>query len=473
MCMHVTLQRGSSYISSHAGMHIVNGMISNLDICSFSFLNDMSHTSRWISNGSIIKATILLQCLGETNYQDIANLNSDVLFSNILGQSISPETLRQRLNQISEQKSFFDILDSSNTTLLKHASFSHVTFNGEEYIPLDIDVTPFINPNVHKEGVECTYKKEDGFAPIMAYLGSYALCFELRPGSQHSENGALEFVSRCFKIIKQLNLDLSKILVRLDSAHDAGDLIKLLDKFGVKYLIKRNLRGESHSDIIVQAKLEASPMVSSNLRDMLYRIASPDTKPTNAPESAAFAIYEIADPIRDDKGYDPYSLIRITDPNNANYGKDGIPYEVSSWWTNLTPYTSANPIISKDREFVSEVIDLYKDHATSEQYHSEIKTDMSMELLPSHYFDTNKAYLGLAVISFNILRLIGDKALKINNFFQHHKQKHIQRIRVCTVIKKLINIPCKIVMHARKIIMQLTKDAPIFDTFSKIFQIWC
>ena len=102
MCMHVTLQRGSSYISSHAGMHKVNCMISNLDICSFSFLNDMSHTSRWISNGSIIKATILLQCLGETNYQDIANLNSDVLFSNILGQSISPETLRQRLNQISE-----------------------------------------------------------------------------------------------------------------------------------------------------------------------------------------------------------------------------------------------------------------------------------------------------------------------------------------------------------------------------------
>ena len=108
--MHITLQRGSSYISSHAGMHIVNSMISNLDICSFSVLNDMSHTYIWRSNGSINKATILLQCLGKTNYQDIANLNSDVLFSNNLEQYISSETLRQRLNQISEQKSFFDIL---------------------------------------------------------------------------------------------------------------------------------------------------------------------------------------------------------------------------------------------------------------------------------------------------------------------------------------------------------------------------
>ena len=128
---------------------------------------------------------------------------------------------------------------------------------------------------------------------------------------------------------------------------------------------------------------------------MLYRIASTDTKPTTAPESAAFAIYEIADPIRDDKDYDPYFLIRIKDPNNANYGKDGIPYEVSSWWTNLTPYTSANPNISKDMEFVSEVIELYKDHATSEQDYLEIKTDISMELLPCHYFDTNKAYSDL------------------------------------------------------------------------------
>ena len=153
--------------------------------------------------------------------------------------------------------------------------------------------------------------------------------------------------------------------------------------------------------------------------------------------------------------------IRIKDQNNANYGKDGIPYEVSSLWTNLTPYISTNHCISKD-------IDLYKDNATGEQYHSEIKTDMSMELLPSHYFATNKAYLWLAVISFNILRIIGDKALKLNNFFQHHKSTTIQRIRVGTVIKKLINIHSKIVMHSRKIIMQLTKNAPIFDIFSKI-----
>ncbi|MCM1062349.1 MAG: IS1380 family transposase, partial [Eubacterium sp.] len=39
-------------------------------------------------------------------------------------------------------------------------------------VPLDIDVTPFDNSNSHKEGVSRTYKNYDGYAPIMAYIGT-------------------------------------------------------------------------------------------------------------------------------------------------------------------------------------------------------------------------------------------------------------------------------------------------------------
>ena len=62
-----------------------------------------------------------------------------------------------------------------------HSDVPHekYVFEGKEYSLLDIDVTPLINPNVKKEGISCTYKKEDGYAP-MAYFGHYALCFDLR-----------------------------------------------------------------------------------------------------------------------------------------------------------------------------------------------------------------------------------------------------------------------------------------------------
>ena len=43
-----------------------------------------------------------------------------------------------------------------------------------------------------------------------------------------------------------------------------------------------------------------------------------------------------------------------------------------------------------------DVIDLYKHHGTHEQFHSEIKTDLDLERLPSGKFDTNDAIVHLA-----------------------------------------------------------------------------
>jgi hypothetical protein len=40
------------------------------------------------------------------------------------------------------------------------------------YVPVDIDVTPFDNAGTLKEGVSRTYKGYDGYALIMAYMGT-------------------------------------------------------------------------------------------------------------------------------------------------------------------------------------------------------------------------------------------------------------------------------------------------------------
>ena len=39
-------------------------------------------------------------------------------------------------------------------------------------VPVDIDVTPMDNSKSKKEGVSRTYKGFDGYAPMMAYIGS-------------------------------------------------------------------------------------------------------------------------------------------------------------------------------------------------------------------------------------------------------------------------------------------------------------
>ncbi len=53
------------------------------------------------------------------------------------------------------------------------------------------------------------------------------------------------------------------------------------------------------------------------------------------------------------------------------------------------------------------IIGLYKHHGTREQFHSEFKTDLDLERLPSGKFDTNDAIVHLASFADNFLRPLG------------------------------------------------------------------
>ncbi len=59
------------------------------------------------------------------------------------------------------------------------------------YVPIDIDVNPFLDEKCKKEGISRTYKKKDGYAPIFAYIGSegYLIACEFREGKQHCQKG--------------------------------------------------------------------------------------------------------------------------------------------------------------------------------------------------------------------------------------------------------------------------------------------
>ena len=99
--------------------------------------------------------------------------------------------------------------------------------------------------------------------------------------------------------------------------------------------------------------------------------------------------------------------------------------EIDMYWTSLG--------VSDE-----EVIELYHNHAVCEQYHSEIKTDMGIERLPSGKFETNALILKLTMIAYNILRIIGTAAMKGNDMPVRHST--IKRRRIRTVIDNLILI---------------------------------
>lgn len=75
-------------------------------------------------------------------------------------------------------------------------------------------------------------------------------------------------------------------------------------------------------------------------------------------------------------------------------------------------------------------------HGKSEQFHSESKTDMDMERFPSGKFDPNKLILDLAMLAYNILRMISAESS-----VPGHPMRHpVKRRRIEAGIKNLVMI---------------------------------
>ena len=139
---------------------------------------------------------------------------------------------------------------------MRRATLTPVKTERGEYLPLDVDVSPFDNSKSHKEGVGRTYKGMDGYAPNFAYVGAegYMLNCELRPGTQHCQKGTPEFLQETFELLEQARVT-QQVLIRMDSGNDAAVNVRLCRKEGRPYIIKRNLRRESRADGLAVAKI--------------------------------------------------------------------------------------------------------------------------------------------------------------------------------------------------------------------------
>jgi len=307
-------------------------------------------------------------------------------------------------------------------------------------VPVDIDVTPMDNSKSKKEGVSRTYKGFDVYAPMMAYIGTegYAINFELREGKQHCQKGTVEFLQETIKLCHKLTD--KPLLIRLDSGNDSIDNVAVLMDTGCFFIIKRNLRRESTDDWFEMAKQYFQNVNSPRDGKTVY-IGSDWKTVTSKQFNKEFTLrtgYEITE-----RTIDKYSQFNL------------VPdVEVETWWTNL-----GDPD--------EEIIRLYHAHGECEQFHSEVKTDMDLERLPSGKFATNALILELGMIAYNILRMIGQGTIGGR---APRQKRDVKRRRLRTVISNLIMMAGHVTMHARQLIIGLGKSNVWRHIFSDICQ---
>lgn len=353
----------------------------------------------------------------------------------------SAETLRQRMDNIGD--SLRQEILAANVTMFQNAGIKPSTL-AKGYVPVDIDVSPFDNSKTKKEGVSRTYKGMDGYAPIFSYIGTegYLANCELREGKQHCQKGTPTFLRETLKLCHQLTD--KPLLIRMDSGNDAAENLGILLEDGSWFIVKRNpRRGETKEAWLSSVKECCKDVrhpregktvyVGAAWKDITYQDSEGNSK------TVALRIgYEVIERTIDKRG----QILLTPD------------IELNTWWTNLG-------------QTDDEIIQLYHDHGVSEQYHSEIKTDMDVERLPSGKFSTNQLVLELTILAYNILRMIGQESLKTKG--NPKTKRPIKRRRLRTVICNLILIACHVIERGENLVLALGRSNIWRFTFMELF----
>ncbi|MCP3921080.1 MAG: IS1380 family transposase [Desulfobacterales bacterium] len=399
-----------------------------------------------ISHPAILKSIAGLFVQGRAHFEEIRLFRNNNFFKNSLDLDYVPaaETIRLYMEKmILEEDQVNNHITESNIELLKKQDFTQIVIENNSYLPVDIDTSPFDNSKSKKEGVSRTYKKFDGFHPIFSYIGNegYMLNCELREGKQHCQNGTPDFLKRTNDIIAKLKTS-APILFRLDGGNDAKETLRVLNKSGHFFIVKRNLRKELREYWLSVAKAE-SENIYRNDKKIIYTGYHTGKTPGNDPDFPLIdVIYKVTEIIKDENG-------------NALLFPE---IKVETYWTNLY-------------ERPENIIELYHQHGTSEQFHSELKSDMNFERLPSGKFIVNSMLLQVAMICFNTLRFIGQTALKQKKSLPY-KTKVIRK-RLRKIIDDLIRVAIKIVRHAGSIKIKLWENNPWLECFKKVYQVCC
>jgi len=417
-----------------SGLSIVGAMLGKSELVKRSNATPTEKRSQpYIKNGDILLTYTGILCQGKTEYEVVNEMleGDSEYYKKALGikdEIPSEATLRQRMDDIGSTLRS-EIL-AANVTLMRNCGVEPSAL-GNGHVPVDIDVTPFDNSKTKKEGVSRTYKGYDGYAPIMAYIGEegYLINAELREGKQHCQNHTPEFLRETLRLCHKVTG--KPLLIRLDSGNDASENLGILIEDGSYFIVKRNPRSETEEEWLNNAKKWCLPenirtpregktvYVGSSWKDVKYR----DSKRKEKTICMRMA-YEVIE-----RTIDKYGQILL------------VPdIEVNLFWTNTG--------FSDDT-----LIELYHKHGESEQFHSEIKTDMDVERLPSGKFDTNELVIELTILAYNILRIMGQASLDSGS---SPDTKHpVKRRRLRTVINNLILIAGHLTTHSRNLVLAL------------------
>lgn len=439
----ISIKRSMEMLASHGGLLHIGALLNSTNLKKrLNTMTDVYCIEPTFSHANIIFSMTGLISIGKPEYDAIDIFRSkQEFFTKALkiGKCPSSPTIRQRIDLIGHAAENIVKEESAFLIKSKAPAITSIDTSAGKFIPLDIDVSPFDNSKTQKEGVSRTYKGHDGYAPIFAYLGTegYLVNLQLREGKQHCQKNTPSFIQDTLNYARQLTEQ--PILMRLDSGNDSKDNFPDPALTNVHFIIKRNLRRESPQAWVELAKKVGKKCICRTGKCVWIGKTSTGLDGNPLPFPIAFEVTER----------------RIKKGQHLMFPE----YEIDTYWCSLEPLSA------------EEIIALYHDHGTSEQFHSEIKSDLDLERLPSCHFSSNSLVLHLGMLAYNMLRVIGQQSLEEidQSGLPHSRRKKVKRRRIRTVIQDLIYMAGRLTKSGRRWFISFGSLNPFAELSERIY----
>lgn len=435
------LEQGTSELTSNAGLVLIGAALDRYT--SLKEIDNHLPLHHGISHSDMLKTYIGLLCLGRSAFEVAGEIRQDSFFQEALGLMNAPscERLRQRLDihadiyQVAVQEASLKFLKESQ---------AKITPLEIGHMPVDVDVFTLDNSNSEKEGVSQTYMGFKGYAPIAGYIGQegYCLALELRKVKQHCQKGTPMVLRRLATFADQLTT--KPLLFRLDSGHDDTSNFLEFAQSGqrlshqIDFIVKWNPRNKLDQEHwLRRARRHGWRELHPGIRESIFSIKVKRLHKKTKVGGTYRRIMRITESTIDKRG----QMMLIPE------------IKVEGWWTSMDLNCE-------------EVIALYDDRGTSEQFHSEFKTDLDIERLPSGKFKTNALVLSCAMLAYNLLRYMGQTGFKDD---QSLLRKPAKRRRIKTVLQKLMYLAAKVVRTGRRLKLSLSRYCPQYNIFEKLY----
>lgn len=434
------LKESKKELTSYAGLALIGQCLEAVRVD--AVLDGRIPVSQGMRTSDLAKSVVGLLSLGKSDFEAIEPFRDDRFFKKALGIGKVPGSvwLRQRLDRVGG--AMLELVDDLSVRLIERTEAPITPHKG--YVCLDLDTFVMDQSGTKKEEVGRTYQGVDGYTPLAAYLGNEGWCvgLELRPGRWHSSLEADYFLERVFPRVERLVDPKAGVLLRMDSGFDSARLLFAAagerDRWAVlgryfEYLIKWNPRRQDKAAWVAWAS-DAGAFVDQRAGKREALLSLTVERAWQKEKRPFRLVVRVIERTIDKRG----QVLLIPD------------IQLEGWWTSL-------------EEAEETVIERYRDHGTHEQFHSEIKTDLDLERLPSGKFETNDCLLRLGMLTYNCLRLIGQLGLTGDMAPIRHPAK---RRRLRTVLQEIMYRAAQVIHRARQWWLDLGRASPVARVFA-------